>query len=315
MSKLSVLGLLVMFMIIGGCALLTPSQLPKEKTYEQRLLEVAKQVPEFGGLFFKIREDNLRPSLYLYLLDLAKKDEVEAALKTELDPYYKPGSFLPHDIYVLQAQYSFLQLQEWRDHIVEKRVQGVSQAVADETTNRIVVWLEKGEMAALVAQELAQLGIPREAVLLVVKFTKYTRLSRELEVPPKALVGEKVQLRLKVKNLSGYTLYLYTYAMPIYNIIVAKPDGTEMWCRFSGGVVYDPTAHGSCDKWSREVFPLEPTILEPNEELEFTEEWDQSDFSNTPVPPGTYWVHGVLAIGVSQQDRLETAPKPLVIEP
>lgn len=309
-NKISALGLLAVLMLITGCTLLNPPSPPKEKTYEEKLLEVAQRVPEFGGLFFKDKaEDNYRRYLCVYLLDPTRKAEAETVIKAVFGKHFIPLG----GIQILQGQYSFLQLQEWHDKIAQKGIRGITRTIVDEAKNRLVVWLGYGEAKDLVQQELDRLAIPQEAVILVIEFATYTELDQWLEMPSKIRAGEKVGLKLKVKNRSNNSLYLPLKIFPYYNFIVTRSDDTEVvWCEF--GVISNRIY---CDGVARDG-PLEPVILNSQEELELTAEWDQRDWEDNSVPPGTYWVRGVLYIGgwpdSLKPDRIETEPKPLVIE-
>ena len=309
-NKISALGLLIVLILITGCTLLNPPSPPEEKTYEEKLLEVAKRVPEFGGLFFKDKaEDNYRRYLCVYLLDPERKAEAETAIKAVFGKNFIPVG----GIQILQGQYSFLQLQEWHDKIVQKKIRGITRIIVDEAKNRLVIWLGYGEAKGSVQQALDQLAIPQEAAILTIEFAKYTELARWLEVPSKVRAGEKVGLKLKVKNRSNNSLYLPLKVFPYYNFIISRSDDTVVWCKF--GVITDKI---NCDGVAREG-PIEPVILNSQEELELTAEWAQQDWEDNSVPPGTYWVHGVLYIGgwpdSLKPDRIETEPKPLVIEP
>jgi hypothetical protein len=307
-NKISALGLLAMLILVTGCTLLNPPLPLEEKTYEEKLLEVAKRVPEFGGLFFKDNpEDNYRRYLCVYLLNPERKAEAEAAIES----IFGKGFIPLRGIQILQGQYSFLQLQEWHAKIVQKGIREITRAVVDEAKNRLVVWLGYGEAKDLVQQELDRLAIPREAVILVIEFAKYTELDRWLEMPSKVRAGEIVSLKLKVKNRSNSSLYIPLKVFPYYNFIVTRLDNAAVWCKF--GVITDRI---NCNGVEREG-PIEPVILNAQEELELTAAWDQRDWEDNSVSPGTYWVRGILYIGGwpdSPKDRIETEPKPLVIE-
>lgn len=306
LNKITVLGLLII--LLAGCTLMNPPSLPKEKTYEEQLIDVAKRVPEFGGFFFKDNpEDNYRRYLYVYLLNPQRKAEVETAIQAVFGKHFIPKS----GIQVLPGQYSFLQLQEWRNKIAQKGIKGITQTRVDETKNRIVVWLGYGEARGLVQQELGQLAIPQEAVILVAEFAKYTELARWLEVPSAVRVGEQIGLTLKVKNQSNNSLYLSLKVFPYYNFIITRSDDIKVWCEF--GVIANTI---NCDGIARDG-PIESVVLDPQEELELTAEWDQRDWEGNPVPAGTYWARGVLYIGgwpdSLKPDRIEAEPKLLII--
>ena len=55
--------------------------------------------------------------------------------------------------------------------------------------------------------------------------------------------------------------------------------------------------------------PLDGNNLKPGEALEFVGEWEQVDNRGEPVPPGTYFINGVLDI--EPPERLVTLPHKL----
>lgn len=101
--------------------------------------------------------DNLK----MYLLDPSKRIAAEEAIVAFLGSERIPAG----GIQALQGQYSFLQLKDWHDRMTDLLgIPGVTLTDIDEAQNRLKVGLEKLEKQGLVEQELARLGIPREAV-------------------------------------------------------------------------------------------------------------------------------------------------------
>lgn len=305
------IGVLVVSSLMTGCTLLSPPLPPKEKTEEELLLEVAKRVPEFGGMSSQFEEDVHGYSFYIYLLDPAKGAEAEAAIEAT---FGKDFLRLVKRVQILQAQYSFSQLWQWRGRIAEQKIAEINRVIADITTNRLVVWIKRSETQQSIEQELERLGIPREAVIFTIELSpQYPELERWLEVPSEARVGERVTFKLRIKNVSQHTLYLPLPAAPPYNFSVSKSDGTVVWCL--AGIVTDKIL---CDRWSSDNslhnHLLKPVILEPAGELEFTAAWDQHDYNGNPVLPGSYKVHGTLVVKSWWDERLETEPRLLIIK-
>ncbi|MEM4413921.1 MAG: BsuPI-related putative proteinase inhibitor [Candidatus Caldarchaeum sp.] len=285
LSKLAVLKLIIILMVIQGCGV--PSHLPiKERPFNEKLIEIANRVPEFGGMFYD------KGYLYVYLVDPDKKAAVEAAIREILGP-----SAIPFDkIQIIQGQYSLLQLWEW--HRTVKEIPTIGRAIVDEAQNRLVAWLENREGLDMVRRELDQLDIPRDAVLLVV-VARSADLGIQLETG-EALVSETgiryIVIKLKVQNLTNNYLELLLGGDPPYDFIVTNSEGTEIW------------------RWPHKgarLSILSQKILKPGEELEFTAEWNQRDNEGWPVPPASYWVRGILYLG--SQDKLETKPQLLII--
>lgn len=121
-------------------------------------------------------------------------------------------------------------------------------------------------------------------------------LSLEVKSPVKA--SETVPLTLKWKNVEDRPVSLTLGGNPAYDFVVNRPDGAEVW-RWS---------HGQA---SQDI--LESRTVEPGREVVFEAEWPLQDNEGKPVPPGAYSVRGIL--NTEPPEKLETAPKPLVISP
>ena len=98
-------------------------------------------------------------------------------------------------------------------------------------------------------------------------------------VVPQASYGETVQIKLTLRNVSDEPVSFYLGGGPGHDFVVTTPDGEEVW-------------HSMCAKISNAALFSE--TLEPGEELEFIGEWEQVDNRGEPVPPGLYFVRGVL---------------------
>ncbi len=171
MTKVSLaLGALaVLAAAVGGWAFLTsdmldrgevtqpqPNQDGKEKTLDDLLIEVAKRVPGFGGMF--VSEEG---RLTVYLLDPTQGPAAEAAIAA----VFGPERISPGGVRVLQGQYSFPQLKQWHDRMGALfEVSGVVLTDIGEADNRLTVGLERMDKRGLVEQRLDKLGIPRAAV-------------------------------------------------------------------------------------------------------------------------------------------------------
>lgn len=119
-----------------------------------------------------------------------------------------------------------------------------------------------------------------------------------LEAPSEVRRGEHVPMTLRVRNILSRPVTLEHGGRPLtFNLIVTRPDGTQVWSRMHGRGVLDI-------QWS--------TTLQPGETLEFTEAWDQRANNGTPVAPGTYSIRGAL---VAVPGNSTTEPRPIVIRP
>ena len=119
-----------------------------------------------------------------------------------------------------------------------------------------------------------------------------------LEMPADVPAGDTVSIKLKVRNTADHPVDLPLGGRPAHDIVVTRPDGTEVWRWLHGQIVED-------------ILELRP--LQPGEELTFAAEWEQVDSDGNRVPPGTYVVRGILNAEPGQE--LETEPKTLIITP
>jgi hypothetical protein len=123
-------------------------------------------------------------------------------------------------------------------------------------------------------------------------------ISLWVEVPSEVRLGEPVLLKLKIRNNSIWPVNLL-HGYPAHNFIVTKPDNTEIW------------------RWAKVILDIGlTTTLKPQEQREFTGEWDQRDNQGNPVSVGTYLVQGLLHGNIFDKGgELMTKPKRLVIKP
>jgi|GEM_PF-1601473 len=100
------------------------------------------------------------------------------------------------------------------------------------------------------------------------------------------------------RNLSDRPITLVFGNRPVHDIVVTNDDGTEVW-RWSHGKVFSQV-------------PKAKTI-NPHEQFEFATTWDLRNNEGQLVPPGTYWVRGILYFEPEQE--LQTKPEKLIITP
>ncbi len=120
--------------------------------------EVAQRVPEFGGMFI-----DAEGRLTVYLTDEAMGAEVLDAIAEVFGPDRIPAA----GVRFIQGQYGYLELREWRELLAPLwEIEGVSSIGIDQTRNRLRVGLETGKVRNRVERQVAELGIPPEAVLV-----------------------------------------------------------------------------------------------------------------------------------------------------
>ncbi|MBI1766537.1 MAG: hypothetical protein HYR56_34450 [Acidobacteria bacterium] len=135
-----------------------PEQPPP--TLDDRLAEVARRVPAFGGMY--IGENR---ALHVYLLDTTQRAAAEAAI---IEVFGRPR--LPEGgIEVEQGQYSFLALKAWHDRhrLTTLTIPGVVTTSIRESKNRLQIGVDSASVMPAVERALAQFGVPRQAVDIV----------------------------------------------------------------------------------------------------------------------------------------------------
>jgi hypothetical protein len=133
------------------------------ETLDDRFANIAEQVPAFGGLFY-----DQMGQLTMYVME--SEPNVQEAMNSVMAALGHLDKRITsvNAIRVLPAQYNFSQLKRWHDHLFAPvfSVQGVVLTDVDEASNRVRIGVESLEAIAQVEERLAELGIPREAVLI-----------------------------------------------------------------------------------------------------------------------------------------------------
>jgi hypothetical protein len=125
-----------------------------------------------------------------------------------------------------------------------------------------------------------------------------------LEMPSEVKAGTTVPLTLKVKNISDNVAEMsleYLAGRPArHGFSVTRQDGKKVW------------------SWRQERSNLHIAvfrILQPGEGLTIQGQWQQVDNKGNTVPPGTYFVRGMVYTLTPRGEWLETEPKALTIVP
>ncbi|HZN11881.1 MAG TPA: hypothetical protein VFC61_09385 [Blastocatellia bacterium] len=150
------------------------------RSIDDRFAEVAQMVPSFGGFF--IGADK---RLHVYLTDAAQAKAAEAAIVTVFGRERIPEG----GIHVLEGKYGFLELKSWHDRqrFVTLALPGVVRASIRESRNRLEIGVQDALVIGQVEEQLAKLGIPREAVEIVV--TKPVELQQTLQDKARPVKG------------------------------------------------------------------------------------------------------------------------------
>ena len=122
--------------------------------------DIAAQVPEFGGLFVS------SGALMVYLTDPSPStiSKVKVAIQNEYALDFLASIHFDR-LTAKQANYSWIQLQDWVRRISETDIDGVVHYGPDDSENLIRIGVEDlEEQGSAVKEELDRLGIPRAAV-------------------------------------------------------------------------------------------------------------------------------------------------------
>lgn len=137
-----------------------PQNEARMPSYDDRLLQVDKQAPGFGGMF--VDSDG---RLAVYMLDTARLTATRAAIESVFGKNQVPAA----GIRAVRGQYSISQLKGWADRAGRLlSVSGVTIVDMDERKNRIVVGIDRVDRTGAVSRELSSLKIPRNAVVIEV---------------------------------------------------------------------------------------------------------------------------------------------------
>ena len=157
----------------------SPSPLPDptldagdSMTVDERLTQVGKEWPGFGGYF--LERANLTPpyeyGAYVYMLDACQQEAAEAAeaaAKQMLGAERFGQDILW--VTVVQGDYSIVQLSQWYEYVSRITDPGLVLTDLDESRNRLEIGVVDDAAAQRVEEKLKELPTPREAVAIRIK--------------------------------------------------------------------------------------------------------------------------------------------------
>ncbi|MEX0762774.1 MAG: hypothetical protein WD208_10995 [Dehalococcoidia bacterium] len=129
-------------------------------TLDDRLAATGHDVPGFGGVDW---EDD---GVYVYMMDTSQQEAAEQAART-----LAQGRSISQ-VWTRQADYTMAQLASWYRPMyfaILGKIDGVQSTDLAEQKNRLHVGITSEEAQGPVEAELAELGIPREAVIIEVE--------------------------------------------------------------------------------------------------------------------------------------------------
>lgn len=185
--KRGLVGFAALALLVAALASGTPSAPAAQSipvTIDQLLAQVSERVPEFGGTYI----DEGRGSLFIWSTEV--RASVGTAAANALVDVLRQTDLSALTPVVLQANYTFAQLQQWHDRMASEvlALQGVVLTDIDDARNRLRVGVENvTEHRTQVEETLSALAIPSEAVLI--EQVGPIRLASSLQNHHRPLVG------------------------------------------------------------------------------------------------------------------------------
>lgn len=212
-------------------------------TIDDRFAEIAQQVPGFGGMFY---DESGQLSMYMVESELGVQQKAEAAIVTLLRDDSRVAE--AGEIRVIPGQYGFLQLKEWQGHMRADvlATPGVILLDIDESNNRLRVGVATLEGLGLVEEQLATLGIPREAVSI--ELTEPVQFAATLRNRRRPLVGG---LQISFGNFLC-TLGFVTTRSGVKGM-VTNSHCTNVQGGVEGTVYHQPAVSGNTNRIGLEV--------------------------------------------------------------
>ena len=159
---------------------------PQERTRKdpnQVLADVGAAFPGFGG-YYRERPDNT--IAFVYMLDTSQQQEARQALEMLMGERFDRKI---REVRVVQGQYGMTELSQWYQPVRMLAVDGIRWGDLDEGKNRIRIGVWDQAASGRVEAELAQLGIPRGAVVIEINDTPLVLQTNELGDQFDTLVG------------------------------------------------------------------------------------------------------------------------------
>jgi hypothetical protein len=150
MPKKMLILLVLLVTVLATAPLAMAQPLLRPPSVEDRLTELAAQIPGFGGLYYQDGKPNV------WLVGNSGRGAVQQRFGA--------------DVRIHPARYAFTELQQWRDRL--RGVLGLAGVVLldlDEARNRLVIGVERGAATRdrhAVGRHVAAQRVPNEAVIV-----------------------------------------------------------------------------------------------------------------------------------------------------
>lgn len=212
----------------------------RPRTLDDLFAEVARQVPEFGGMFIQ------NQTLQVYLLDPTRSAAAEEAIVAVFGRKRLP----PGGVQALEGQYGFLQLKDWHDRQRPKTlaIPGVVMASIAESKNRLRIGVKDSSVIPEVEGALLDLDVPREAVEIV-ETAPFQDLETLQDTIRPVLGGTQIQRNGSVGSCTmGFTAVRQGQAG-----FVTNSHCTATWGIVDGSVFSQATVSGSTNRFGVEI--------------------------------------------------------------
>lgn len=221
------------------------------RTLDEQLLDVARQDPAFGGMFF---DKDGRLTMYVTEQALAAQDGFGrlAGMSLDVESAFRGHPMMAaaatQRVNVLPAQFSFVDLYRWREVVRSEvlTIPGVVMTDIAEDKNRIRIGIERPDVAASVRRQLASHGIPEDAVSL------------EITTPIRRLTSVRSKFRPSIGgiqiNFGNYVCTLGFLAVRAgVTGMVTNSHCTGVQGGNTGTIFHQPMASGTTNRIGLEV--------------------------------------------------------------
>ncbi|MEX1113232.1 MAG: hypothetical protein WED32_02140 [Patescibacteria group bacterium] len=144
-----------------------PAGAARIRTLDDRLTELAEQLPGFGGLYY---DDSGSPVVFLTDVSraAAAQSPIRSFLESDLGRVRAAGAI--SRLRVIPGDYDFRQLAAWHRIIaLELKVPGITMTDIDDSKNRLTIGVRDVAALSRVQQALANMPIPVDAVNVVLR--------------------------------------------------------------------------------------------------------------------------------------------------
>jgi hypothetical protein len=171
--------------------------LEARRTLDDLFEDLAELISDFGGMMLAENGNVLE----VYLLDPSPEnvEAVTSAIVGVFGPIIPPGG-----VEGLPGEYGFMQLREWYRMMIGSiaGIAGVTSTDINEAINRLAIGIETPEVEPLVVEALANLGIPLDAVAIVVTgpIESFSHTVQDVQLPRRG----GYQVTRLINNTTGF---------------------------------------------------------------------------------------------------------------